>query len=177
MSKRRSKSSGAGTAALVVLNEAGVNHTVHTFESGHDHFGAQAAAELCGPLGIDERQLFKTLVVDLTAGSGPKRRLGVVCVPVTGHVNLKAAARAFDVPKVCMAEPRDAERSSGYVTGGISPVGQKNALPTVIDSSALEFGEILVSGGRRGLDVQLTPDDLAAVTGARFAAVAAPGAH
>lgn len=154
----------AATPALALLDQANVPYTVHSFESGTDNFGEQAAAAL----GIDPDQVFKTLVIDLTAGKGPKRHLAVTCIPVSFQLSLKKAAAACDVSKATMANPHDAEKSSGYIPGGISPLGQKNLLPTVIDETALLFDTIFVSGGRRGLDVELAPTDLAALLNAEF---------
>ena len=109
------------------------------------------------------------LVIDLSAGKGPKRRLAVCCLPVTYQLSLKKAAAAHGVAKAIMADPHDAEKSSGYIPGGISPIGQKHQLPTVVDESAQLWDSIFVSGGRRGLDIEITPQDLANVTGANFA--------
>jgi Cys-tRNA(Pro)/Cys-tRNA(Cys) deacylase len=110
--------------------------------------------------------VFKTLLVD--TGSG----LAVGVVPVDRQLDLKAVAAALGVKKVAMARPAHAERSSGYVVGGISPVGQRRALPTVLDSSAADHATILVSGGRRGLDLELSPTDLARITRATLAPIA-----
>ena len=114
--------------------------------------------------------MFKTLVVS----TGP-RQLAVGVVPVAGRLDLKALAAALGVKKVGMAEPKVAERSSGYVVGGLSPLGQRTPLPTVIDSSAEGLDRLYVSGGKRGLQVGLAPADLAAVTGATFAPIARAG--
>ena len=108
-------------------------------------------------------QVFKTLLVDTGAG------LAVAVVPVSGLLDLKAMATALGVKRVTMADPAAAQRSSGYVVGGISPVGQKRALPTVVDESAELFDVVYVSGGRRGLDLGLSPADLVRVTGAAVA--------
>ena len=176
MAKKRSKQSSAsrasGTAALRVLHDAAVDFEVHEFDAGKDHFGAHAA-EALGELQVDPGQVFKTLVVDLTAGRGPKRSLGVACVPVECTLSLKKAAAAFQVPKVSMADPKDASRSSGYVPGGISPLGQKTPLPTVIDHSAQQWDRVYVSGGRRGLDIGLDPAVLVQLTKGSFADVSA----
>ncbi|WJZ01934.1 aminoacyl-tRNA deacylase [Corynebacterium freiburgense] len=164
----KKKSRAAATAALQVLVDAAVPHKVYSFAAGEGDYGAHAANELGLQLKISSNQVFKTLVIDLTAAKGPKRDLAVAVIPVSGSLSLKKAAAAFGVSKVVMAQPSDAQRSSGYIPGGISPIGQKRALPTVIDVSALEFAEVFVSGGKRGLDIAISPEDLAVVTHARF---------
>lgn len=163
------KKNSTGTAALTALIDAGLNHTAHSFDTHTQAYGAEAAAELSQRLGIEADQVFKTLLVDLTAGKGPKRQLAVCCLPVTQKLSLKKAAAAHGASKAAMAEAKDAERSTGYVVGGISPIGQKHPLPTVIDETAQLFDKIFVSGGKRGLDIEISPDDLATVTGAHFA--------
>ncbi len=154
-----------GTPATDALARAGVAFTLvpYTHHADATDFGAEAARES----GRDPRQVFKTLVVS----TGP-RDLAVAVVPVAGRLDLKAFAAALGVKKADLAEPRAAERSTGYVVGGLSPMGQRTPLPTVIDASALEFATVLVSAGKRGLQVELAPADLAAVTGGRFAPVA-----
>ncbi len=109
-------------------------------------------------LGVDPQRVLKTLLVDTARG------LAVGIVPVAGQLDLKALASALGVKSVTMADPVAAERSSGYVVGGISPVGQKRALPTVLDDTAYGFETVFVSGGRRGFDIELSPTDLASVT-------------
>lgn len=162
MAKRREAT--AGTPATTALSRAGVRFEVHPYE--HDpaaeSYGLEAAAALSVPPG----QVFKTLLVD---GGG---RLGVGVVPVDRQLDLKAVAAALGWKKAAMAEPAAAERATGYVVGGISPVGQKRTLPTVVDSSALGFERVFVSGGRRGLDVSLAPADLVRVLGATVADIA-----
>lgn len=165
----KKKKHAAATAALQVLIDAAVAHRVHTFNAGDGDYGAHAAEALQLQLNIDSNQVFKTLVIDLTAGKGSKRQLAVAVIPVTHSLSLKKAAAAFGVAKAVMADSADAQRSSGYIPGGISPLGQKRPLPTAIDASAEGFAEIFVSGGKRGLDIGLAPADLAAVTSARFA--------
>lgn len=110
--------------------------------------------------------MFKTLLVDTPAG------LAVAVIPVDRHLDLKAMAGALGVKRVAMADPHVAERATGYVVGGISPVGQRSRLPTVLDESALAHPSLFVSGGRRGLDLELSPTDLVRVTGAITAAIA-----
>ena len=153
-----------GTPATAALIAAGEPFTLHTYDHAarHSDYGREAAAAL----GVDGRRLFKTLVV--SAGD----HLAVAVVPVAGMLDLKALAAALGVKKTELADPVAAQRSSGYVVGGISPLGQRTPLATVVDASALDHDAILVSAGRRGLQVELAPADLAAVTRARFASVA-----
>lgn len=113
--------------------------------------------------------MLKTLVIDLTAGKGPKRKLAVCVIPTTYHLSLKKAAAAHGVSKAAMADPHDASKSSGYIPGGISPLGQKNPLPTVIEETAVLFDTVFISGGRRGLDIELNAEDLAELYSAGFA--------
>jgi Cys-tRNA(Pro)/Cys-tRNA(Cys) deacylase len=170
MAKR--KQASGGTPATVALSRAGIDFTVRSYE--HDpsvaadvSYGEEAAVAL----GVDPARVFKTLlgVVDQAGGSSRSGRLAVAIVPVTGKLDLKALARALGGKRAQLAEPADAERVTGYVVGGISPVGQKRRLPTVLDATALEHATVLVSGGRRGMDIELAPADLVAVTGARVA--------
>lgn len=155
---RKKKRTTAPTAAVQVLTDAAVAHRLRRFEAGDDNFGEHAAAVL----DVDPALVLKTLVVQLPSG------LAVCCVPVTGRLALKKAAAGFGVRKAVMAEPRDAERATGYVTGGISPIGQRNRLPTLIDASVAGAPVVCVSGGRRGLEIELSAADLAAVTRGRF---------
>ncbi|QMV85926.1 aminoacyl-tRNA deacylase [Corynebacterium hindlerae] len=165
MAKRKS----ASTAAIAQLIDANLPHRVHTFETHSHNYGAEAAELLHKELGVAEGRVFKTLVVDLSAGKGPRRELAVCCLPVTGSLSLKKAAKAHGVAKASMADPKLAERSSGYVVGGISPIGQKHPLPTVIDASAANHETVFVSGGRRGLDLEVTADVLLQATGGSLA--------
>jgi Cys-tRNA(Pro)/Cys-tRNA(Cys) deacylase len=148
----------------VALTSAGVAFSQHVYE--HDPGARSFGLEAADVLGLPPEQVFKTLVVDTGAG------LAVAVVPVAGSLDLKALAAALGVKKVTMADPAVAQRSSGYVVGGISPVGQKRALPTVVDESAELFDVVYVSGGRRGLDLGVSPTDLVRVTGAVVADVA-----
>jgi Cys-tRNA(Pro)/Cys-tRNA(Cys) deacylase len=120
-------------------------------------------------LGIDPARVFKTLMVDVDG------RLAVGVVPVSGSLDLKAIAAALGSKKAAMADPAAAERRTGYVLGGISPLGQRQPSPTVIDDSALTLASILVSGGRRGLDIELDPQDLIRLTGAVTAPISTAG--
>lgn len=157
----------AGTPATLALEAAGIAYVLHPYD--HDpanrHYGDEAAAAL----GVDPLQIFKTLVVDIGAGRPP---LAVAVVPVAAQLDLKAMAGALGVKKVDLADPAVAARASGYVVGGISPIGQKTPLPTVIDETASLFDTVFVSAGRRGLQVELAPDALVAVTGGQFADIA-----
>ncbi len=152
-----------GTPATVALTRAGVPFTLHPYE--HDPRAESFGLEAAEALGVPPERVFKTLLAE--AGG----RLVVGIVPVTGQLDLKALARAVGAPKATMADPAAAERSTGYVVGGISPVGQKRALATVLDDSALGHETVFVSGGRRGLDLELTPADLVRATSATTAPI------
>ena len=156
--------SGAGTPATVALTAAGVPFTAHAYEH-HDtatNFGEEAAAEL----GLSEDRVFKTLV------ASADDELVVAVVPVARRLDLKALAAAVGAKKARLADPAVAERRTGYVVGGISPVGQRTSLATVVDVSAASFATVFVSAGRRGLDLEIAPDDLVRATGARLLPIA-----
>ena len=148
----------------MTLTAAGVPFSQHVYE--HDPAARSYGQEAVDALGLPAEQMFKTLLVDTGAG------LAVAVVPVAGSLDLKAMASALGVKRVGMADPGAAQRSSGYVLGGISPVGQKRALPTVVDESAELFDVVYVSGRRRGFDIGLSPTDLVRVTGAVLADIA-----
>lgn len=152
-----------GTPATVALTAAGIAFEVRAYE--HDPRATSYGTEAAEALGVDPARVFKTLLASLDGS------LVVGIVPVTGQLDLKALARALGGSKAVMAEVAAAERATGYVAGGISPVGQKRAHPTVLDASALSHDTILVSGGRRGFDLELAPADLVAITGAVSAAI------
>ena len=156
----------AATPAIAALLSAGIDHEVVQYhhDPRNDAFGAEAVAQL-SDRGIVAEQVFKTLVIALPKG------LAVAVLPVPTKLSLKAAAAALGAAKAEMADPAAAQRSTGYVVGGISPIGQRRPLPTVVDSSALTFGTVLCSAGKRGWDVALAPADLIAITGAVTAAV------
>ena len=158
------KKSSGGTPATVALTSAGISFTLHPYlhDPGVTSYGEEAATAL----EVDPHRLFKTLVAD-AAGE-----LVVAVLPVAAHLDLKALATAVDAKKAAMADPAVAARSSGYVLGGISPVGQRTRLRTVLDDSALTRPTILVSAGRRGLQVELDPEDLLRVTSAVSAPIA-----
>lgn len=153
-----------GTPATVALGRARIPYTLHTY--AHDDTTTAYGAESAAQLGVGPERVFKTLIVD--TGDG----LAVGIVPVTARLDLKAIARALGVKRVGMADPAKAARSTGYVLGGISPMGQRAPLPTVLDLSAAAFDTICVSAGRRGLQVELAPDDLLMITGAELAEIA-----
>jgi Cys-tRNA(Pro)/Cys-tRNA(Cys) deacylase len=155
---------GKGTPATLLLAKEGVAHQLHPYEpdSHTTSYGEAGAAAL----GVAPERMFKTLLADLD------RELVCAVVPVSGSLDLKALAAALGGKKAAMADPAAAERSTGYVVGGISPLGQKSRLRTVVDSSAEGFATVHVSGGRRGLSVELAPADLVRLTGAVVAAVA-----
>jgi Cys-tRNA(Pro)/Cys-tRNA(Cys) deacylase len=155
--------SSGGTPATVALVRAGIAFTVHTY--GHDPAADSFGLEAATVLGLDPAQVFKTLLVSVDG------RLVVAVVPVAGRLDLKAVAAAVGGKKAVMADPAAAERATGYVVGGISPIGQKRPHPTVVDDSALAFATVYVSGGRRGLDLGLSPADLVALTSATVAPV------
>ncbi|MGO4360177.1 Cys-tRNA(Pro) deacylase [Terrabacter sp. 2TAF16] len=160
---RQRPADGPSTPATVALDRAGIPYSRHPYE--HDPAAASYGLEAAASLGVEPSRVFKTLLVDTGA------TLAVGVVPVDGQLDLKAVAAALGVKSVTMADPAAAERSTGYVVGGISPVGQKRALPTVLDETAYGFGTVYVSGGRRGFDIGLAPEDLASVTRARRARI------
>jgi len=153
-----------GTPATVALTKAKVEFTTHAYE--HDPAAKSYGLEAAEALGLDPEQVFKTLLVEVDG------KLAVGVVPVGKQLDLKAIAAATGGKKAVMADPAAAERTTGYVVGGISPIGQKRALPTVIDSTATAHPTVYVSGGRRGFDIGLSPADLITVTKARTAAIA-----
>jgi Cys-tRNA(Pro)/Cys-tRNA(Cys) deacylase len=157
---------GQGTPATVLLAKQKIAHRVHAYE--HDPRAASYGLEAATALGIPPSRCFKTLVADVDGA------LTVAVVPVAGSLDLKALAAAAGGKRAAMADPAAAERSSGYVRGGISPLGQRKRLPTYIDASAEPQDTVYVSAGRRGLEIELAPADLAALTSASFAAIAAP---
>ncbi len=159
-----STSPSGGTPATLALTRAGIAFSVHAYE--HDPAATSYGLEAAQALGLPAEQVFKTLLADLDGA------LVVAVVPVVGKLDLKALARALAGKRAVMAEPHAAERSTGYVVGGISPVGQKRPLPTVLDETAVLFDTVYVSGGRRGLDLGLAPDDLVAITSAVVADIA-----
>ena len=159
---------GRGTPATALLARLGIAHSVHAYDHGprRGAYGLEAS----DALGVPPERVFKTLVAEVDAA------LTVGVVPVAGQLDLKALAAAVGGKKAAMADVAAAERATGYVAGGISPLGQRRRLPVVIDSSALGFVTVFCSGGRRGLEIELAPADLVRAAGARVAVIAQPSA-
>ena len=157
-----------GTPATAALVAAGVRFTEHSY--AHDpsvaNFGLEAADALAASIGIEPEQVFKTLLAEVDG------RLVVGIVPVTSKLDLKSLATAVGGKRAVMADPALAERRTGYLVGGISPIGQKVSHPTVIDETAELWDTVFVSGGRRGLDLGLAPADLVRITDATLADIA-----
>ena len=164
--------SGRGTPALAALAAAGIPHAVHEYavpeptggRGGRPHYGLDSAAAL----GVEPARIFKTLVATVDG------RLVVGVVPVSGELDLKALAAAAGGRRADLAPPDVAERASGSVVGGISPLGHRRPMPVYLDSGAVGFATIYVSGGRRGLQVELAPGDLVRLAGATMAPIARP---
>ncbi|MCX5260238.1 Cys-tRNA(Pro) deacylase [Streptomyces canus] len=162
--KPKKQQQSGGTPATVALTAAGVPFTVHSYDHdpSHPSYGEEAAEAM----GVSPDRVFKTLVADVDGA------LTVAVVPVAGSLDLKALATAAGGKRAAMADPALAERTTGYVRGGISPLGQRKMLPTVLDASASTHDTICVSAGRRGLEVELAPTDLAHLTKAVLAPIA-----
>jgi len=158
-----------GTPATVALARAGVAFDLHPYEHGTEPGRHAYGLEAVAALGLDPAQVFKTLVARVDG------RLVVAVVPVTGSLDLKALAAAAGGKRAEMADAADAERATGFVVGGISPVGHRSRLDVVLDVTATGLDRVYVSAGRRGLQMSLAPGDLVAVTGARVAPVGRPG--
>ena len=152
----------AATPAIAALLAGEVAHEVLQYhhDPRNESFGEEAVEELAQVEGVNPEQVFKTLVIALPKG------LAVAVLPVPSKLSLKAAAAALGVPKATMADRAAAERSTGYVIGGISPFGQRKPLPTVVDASALRWDRVLCSAGKRGWDVAVHPQDLVGLTNA-----------
>ena len=161
---KKSKRSESGTGAILALQKAGITPVIHTYE--HDERAQAWGLEAAQALGLDPARVFKTLLVS------HEKALAVVVIPVASRLDLKAIAKQLGWKKAQLADPDLAQRTTGYVVGGISPLGQKKALPTLIDASAATHETVFVSGGRRGLDLELDPQVLAQLTKASFAEVA-----
>ena len=164
------KSTPAGTPAIVALQRAGVEHTVRSYAHdavAHDR-GLGYGLEAAEALGVDPARVFKTLVAEVDGA------LTLAVVPVSAMLDLKALAAAVGGKRAVMAQVAAAERATGYVAGGISPLGGRRSLPLVVDDSATAHATILVSAGRRGVDVELAPTDLVTVGRGRVAPIAKP---
>jgi len=155
---------GQGTAATALLTRQGIAHTVHTY--AHDPRAGAYGAEAAEALGVASGRVFKTLVADVDGA------LAVGVVSVAAQLDLKALAAAVGGKKAAMADVAAAQRATGYVAGGISPVGQRRRLPVVIDATALDFPTVFCSGGRRGLEIELAPGDLVRAANATVAPIA-----
>lgn len=153
-----------GTPATTALDKAGVGYRTHSYrhDDRADSYGEEAAAQL----GLDPRQIFKTLIASVDG------TLVCAVVPVATRLDLKALATAAGGRRAELAEPAKAQRATGYVLGGISPLGHRSRIPVLVDSSADDFDRIYVSAGKRGLQLELAPADLIAVAGARTAVIA-----
>ncbi len=156
------------TPAIDAAIKAKIRHVVH--EYSHDPAEKSYGIEAASKLGIPDGRVFKTLVVSIAG-----KELAVGIIPVSSMLNMKLMAKSLGVKKVSMAEGADVERSTGYVLGGVSPLGQKKRLRTIIDASALDYTTIFVSAGRRGLEIELDPNDLAALTSADVSEIGKTG--
>jgi Cys-tRNA(Pro)/Cys-tRNA(Cys) deacylase len=153
-----------GTRATELLASLGISHTIHRYEHDlrHPSYGQEASEAL----GVPAERVFKTLVADVDG------QLTVGVVPVVGSLDLKALAAAAGGKKAVMADPVQAEKASGYVTGGIAPLGLRKRLPVIVDETALRHATVFCSAGQRGLEIELAPADLVRAAGARTAAIA-----
>lgn len=158
------KKVGDATPALAALHRAGVTVTAHAYE--HDPRSRSYGHEAAEALGLEPARVFKTLMIDVDG------TLAVAVVPVSGSLDLKRVASALNGKRAQLADAAAAQRATGYVLGGISPFGQRRLHRTVVDASALTHSTVFVSGGRRGLDLEISPDDLVAHTRAVTARIA-----
>jgi Cys-tRNA(Pro)/Cys-tRNA(Cys) deacylase len=155
---------GQGTAATALLEREGIPYTVHTY--AHDPKRESYGSEASEALGVPADRVLKTLVASVDGA------LAVGVLPVSAQLDLKALAAVVGGKKAVMADQAAAERATGYVVGGISPIGQRRRLPVVVDASALEFLTVYCSGGRRGLEIELAPADLVRAASAKVAPIA-----
>ena len=162
----RHKHQSPTTPATLQLRHAGVSFRTYVYDHSQDHLDEGYGLEAAQKLGFSAAQVYKTLMVDVS----DRRVIGIV--PVSGHLSMKAMAAAVGSKKATLADPKVAQRESGYVVGGISPFGQRTGHQTVLDETALHFDEILVSGGRRGFDIGVNPADVVNVLHATTAPIA-----
>lgn len=165
--RKHAKGGGQGTPATVELTRAGVEFTLHPYE--HDANAQAYGEEAADALGVPHERILKTLVAEVDGG------LAVAVVPVAGRLDLKAFAAALGGKRAALADGAKVERVTGYVVGGISPLGQRKRLPTVVDESALAFDTVYFSAGRRGLQIETAPGELIRLTGAVTAAIGKAG--
>ena len=151
------------TPAVDAAKKAGIQYALH--EYSHDSQASSYGEEAASLLNISPNQIFKTLLIAATDSN----QLAVAIVPVSNQLNLKSAAKALGFKKTSMANPAEAEKATGYILGGISPLGQKKRLPFVLDESAKRFETIYVSAGKRGLEIELAPNDLIKLCSAKTA--------
>lgn len=154
------------TPAIDLLNRLKIRHKVHAYR--HDRAAQSYGDEAAQKLGLDAARVFKTLVI------AADDLLAVCVVPVAGQLDLKKAAKALGVKRCQLADSRQVERSTGYVLGGVSPLGQKKHLTTLIDASAESWESIFVSAGKRGLEIELSPQDLCTLSGGHYTAIGKP---
>lgn len=152
------------TPGINVVKKHKIAHTIHEYT--HDESASSYGLEASEKLGVPETQVFKTLVV-----ATDNKELVVAIIPVSAKLSMKLIAKAVGVKKAVMADKADVERSTGYVLGGVSPLGQKKRLKTVIHGTAADLETIYVSAGRRGLEIELPPNELAKLTSGKFAEI------
>ena len=152
------------TPGINLVKKQKITHTVHEYT--HDPDSESYGQEAADKLGVPASRVFKTLVVSLD-----NKALAVAVLPVSGMLSMKQVARAAGAKKATMAAPADVERATGYVLGGVSPLGQKKRLKTIIDVSAADYDTVYISAGRRGLEIELGPDDLKKLTNAVLAEI------